>query len=391
MYTNRLMITFVAFFAILISVSCGRSDEEQAAVDNLTMACSQVSTYQESSRSGLEYCENILAFKQDVLASIEQIRTIEDFDEPLLDSIITEYEYILESTDSIITSEITIHANTSLTRKNAFQDTTDFTAIIEFAEEYLGFDIETFEPSSWRLRNVDIDNTLALADSIENLSNELEALKDTLEMISDFCEEVSMLHADILEGVEDITSLSASIDGIVSSLRIFVDDAQYELDLQRFNYLSSRVRVKDDPGINREFHYHINSPYYINSRNHCCYLYVSKDQSGYGYLRFLVGYHRSNWVFINAIDFNIDGRIVSLPFDEYDDVDDFIGGGVSEWVDLIVDEDLIENIVYAEEVYVNFKGRNERYSRLLTQSDITALSEMLEYYRLLKDGFWREL
>lgn len=391
MKMNKQLFVTLLLFVLLSSISCGRSEEEKAAVTNLNQASTQYNTYLETSPRDLDYIESMFDFKQDIQNTSDQISNSEEFNEALRDSIVNEYESIYDSIDSVLVSELSSISNIKISEASDLIDKIDFDSIYDLAEDYLGFSIDTAEPSSWRLRNVDTDNTALLADSIENLGSEMNALRDTLDLIYNLCEEVSIQADSIASSENRIVTLSDSLHSISGTLRSLVDDAKYEIDLHRFNHLSSRVRIKDDPAINREFHYHINSPYYVNSRNHICYLSVSKDQTGYGFLWFTVGYTRSNWVFLDQIDFNIDGRIVNLPFDEYDDVDDNISGGnVSEWVNLRADEELIADIINAEEVYVNFRGRNERYSRQLTQSDITALSEMLEYYRLLKAGFWRE-
>ncbi len=376
---------FILAFLIFVISGCGRTEEETAAINMLREKTEEYSSILETDTLSVEYCTSMLEFRSDVMAVLNEIEVAHGFNEELLDSLQIEYSILVDSVSSILEQNLLSLSENVRLSSISFIESIKIKDILDISESTVGFDIYGAEPSSWRLRNIEIEELHDLADSISATKQESMDKETELEELYNLCSEENIPVESLLSTLDSLDVLSDTLFAITCRLRGLKNDATHAIDLQRFNYLSSRVRATEDPAINREFISHINSPYYVNSRNHMCYLYISKRPSGsFGYLRFKVGYTRSNWVFVDQIFFNIDGSIVNVPFNEYDDLDDSISGGqVSEWIDIRADEDLIELLIGADEVYVTFQGRNERYSRQLTSSDLTALAEMLEYHRLM--------
>ena len=108
------------------------------------------------------------------------------------------------------------------------------------------------------------------------------------------------------------------------------------------------------------------------------------SRSGYATPSWTIGYNDPDWVFLESIQFNIDGVIRTLTFDQYQDVQDYIGGGVAEWVQpsFSANRELLDEMADAESVVLVFTGRQRRENREMTSSDLTALRDMLELYDL---------
>lgn len=376
-------------FLLLVTSGCGRTEEETAAIDKLRELTEKYSSILSSDTVSVEYCMSILDYRSDILTILNEFEILQDFNEELLDSLQIEYSILADSASSKIEVSLVSISENSCLSAISFIDSLNIEEIIDISESTVGFDIYTDEPSSWRLRSIEIEELQVLADSISATKQISMDIGTELQELYNLCSNENIIVENLISTLDSINVISDTLFVITCRLRGLKDDAEHAIDMQRYNYLSTRIRIKDDPAINREFIFHINSPHYVNSRNHICYLYISKSPSGtYGHLRFRVGYTRSNWVFVDNISFNIDGITFSVPFDEYDELDDSISGGqVSEWIDIQIDtqadEYLLEQLIDADEAYVNFLGRNERYSRQLTSSDLSALAELLEYHRLM--------
>ncbi len=381
--------TFVLAILFFVVSGCGRTEEETAAINKLREMTEEYSSVVATDSISIEYCTSILEFRSDVMDIFSKIEIAQDFNDELLDSLQLEYSMLMDSASSIIEDNLVSLSENSCVSAISFIESIRIEDILDISESTVGFDIYTDTPSSWRLRNIETEELNDLADSISATKQASMDKETELEELYNLCSYENIPTENLLSTLDSLDILSDTLFVITCRLRRLKDDAEHAIDMQRYDYLSSRVRIKDDPAINREFIFHINSPHYVNSRNHICYLYISKSPSGtYGHLRFRVGYTRSNWVFIDNISFNIDGITFSVPFDEYDELDDVISGGqVSEWIDIQMDtqadEYLLEQLIDADEAYVNFLGRNERYSRQLTSSDLRALADMLEYHRLM--------
>lgn len=184
---------------------------------------------------------------------------------------------------------------------------------------------------------------------------------------------------------DSLVEMSRRLTGLIIALNSFSIDASNAIDENRCNTLLGRTYSREDIGTNIIWYRHVNSPRYTNSRSYICKLSLGVSPNGSVASSWTVGYTRSDWVFLEKIQFNIDGNIITYEFDRYQEVDDFISGGdVSEWINISVysNLDVLESIGNAESVVIMFSGRQRRYNREMSRSDITAIAEMLELYNL---------
>jgi hypothetical protein len=157
---------------------------------------------------------------------------------------------------------------------------------------------------------------------------------------------------------------------------------------QKIAQLRRRFRERYEEGVHTMWYEHVNNPRYTNSRSWSIYPYIGKKDGAF-WMCITVGYTRSDWIFIGtggSITFVIDGSDHRLNYDEYLDVDDYIGGGVSEWVNKCDQDALIRAIATANRVVVSFSGDNgnRRIEHALTSSELQAFREAVEYYDLLR-------
>ena len=375
---------WIVAFAILLFMACGISEEERSAREQLLSQSNLVdSILLESPQdiSRIDGVSNALSYLQQARADANDIGNMSA---EVSDSIDTAYSILESELKNHLTSlrsTLVIHQSDSIM--------TTYTGInldsiwAEVAD-YAGYTPDDDSPSLWTLRNVELEGINAVAQHTDSLWCQMD---DAAYSIS-----VLMNYELTPETYVLLDSLSISLDATLGELleinhfAVDCEDAVASVERHdRFTYLQGRMRIDRDDAVNMTWYYHVNSPRYTNSRNLTCYAYIGRrGLASLGSLKFLVGYTRGDWVFMDEVKFNIDGSMRTLDFDEYDDMDSYISGGnVSEWVNITAPRDLLEEIASGEEVYVNFAGRNRRYSPQLTNSDLVALREVLEFHSLM--------
>ncbi len=329
-------------------------------------------------------CERLGEMVSLLNAHIVQVDSLDGVDDALRDSLLSEYSCLRDTMNSLYMSSLGEIASTTVGSISTLLDSCIIVRDhLERAESFLGFFPYETGISSWQLRNILVDSLQSyIADQLVVHKIQLDSIAASLALI--LSHPVEITERELLEiSLIKIDTKRDSLNECIDRLDILADSAEVEIERHRFSYLlNNRIRVSDDPATNCTFYYHTNSPRYTNSRSCTCYAYVGRS-GGSRWLRFVVGYSRSEWVFVEEIKFNIDTELISLEFDTYDDLDSSTRGwGVCEWVSIPANINLLEKIASGNEVYISFIGRNRRYSPQLTQSDITAISEMLEFYRL---------
>lgn len=113
------------------------------------------------------------------------------------------------------------------------------------------------------------------------------------------------------------------------------------------------------------------------------YCYFAKDSSGVHNLRFRGQYANSDWLFVDALKFNIDGETIDYyPNDVSRDNDSTIW----EWYDDLVDAKafiLLSKIANAKSVKVRWIGRQYKEDRTMSSANILSIKNTLAYYKAL--------
>ena len=117
----------------------------------------------------------------------------------------------------------------------------------------------------------------------------------------------------------------------------------------------------------------------------CVYL-GQKQDTGYMWPRFLMGFTKSDWVFFKKIIVNNDGDVDTLDFGSFSTHRDTFYGGILEEIDLAGGdyEELIKKVIGSKKTMIRFKGDNYSHDFTLPDEQRAALSRIWRLYELMK-------
>lgn len=106
-------------------------------------------------------------------------------------------------------------------------------------------------------------------------------------------------------------------------------------------------------------------------------------------LRFLIQYYADDWLFIDSYTFLIDGNAYTFS---NPDVERDNNSMIWEWSDTgVAQSGEVVQILYAiknaKEVKIRFNGRQYHKDKVLTQKDIKAIQQPIEYFEALGGRF----
>lgn len=118
-----------------------------------------------------------------------------------------------------------------------------------------------------------------------------------------------------------------------------------------------------------------------------CQLYLGKGEGGDVYLRLQMQYHGDDWIFFNQAYLSYDGNTREIEFNKYKDKETDVSGGVWEWIDVNVDDELpfIKKMVNGNSVKWRLEGRYTE-TRKFSAQEIAGMKEVLLAYDVLKNG-----
>lgn len=150
--------------------------------------------------------------------------------------------------------------------------------------------------------------------------------------------------------------------------------------------LTKYTRSKFDEIENLILIYDKTTPESFVSNNFYAYL-VAHDNDVV--LRLVMGFQRSDWVFVERIQIRIDNNEyfdVRVPYDVKSEI---IVGGIREWVDLKAKkhEKMIKAISNGKKVLVRYKGDTYQYDVMLGEQQKAALKRMCRLYEVLKEYY----
>jgi flagellar basal body-associated protein FliL len=118
------------------------------------------------------------------------------------------------------------------------------------------------------------------------------------------------------------------------------------------------------------------------------YVYMG-EQGNKTWLRMTTGFETLDWVFTKNIIVKADEHRFNIPFDSLKDMEGeaLYGGRISEWVDILVDNDLIVNlkmVIDSSEAKVRFTGDNYYTEHTINSTQKKQLKDIIDYYELVK-------
>lgn len=116
-------------------------------------------------------------------------------------------------------------------------------------------------------------------------------------------------------------------------------------------------------------------------------LYIGKDKSQV-WLRLLMSYYGSDWIFFESAYLSYDGNTIGIPFDRYQEKkNENSGGMVWEWIDVMVEPNTLEYLkkfVNGSKPKMRLSGKYTE-TRILSANEIKAMKEILLAYDVLKN------
>lgn len=129
-------------------------------------------------------------------------------------------------------------------------------------------------------------------------------------------------------------------------------------------------------------------PKYTNMNGICTYFCIDKNGKPSN-LRFLIQYYANDWLFIDSYTFLIDGNSYNFSNPDVERDNDSM---IWEWSDTgVAQNGQVAQILYAiknaKEVKIRFNGRQYHKDKTLTQKDIKAITQPIEYFEALGGSF----
>jgi hypothetical protein len=177
-------------------------------------------------------------------------------------------------------------------------------------------------------------------------------------------------------------------DSMIEEESVVVEESISRIDSVKIKELKPYFREKKDEFRGVTWIEPKSRPKYTNMNGICTYFCV--DENGKpGNLRFLIQYFAEDWLFINGYTFVIDGKRFTFS---NPDVERDHNHNIWEWSDTSVSSDnevyqILSAIREAKEVKIRFHGRQYNKDKTLTQKDIKAITQPIEYFEALGGKF----
>lgn len=116
-------------------------------------------------------------------------------------------------------------------------------------------------------------------------------------------------------------------------------------------------------------------------------MYIGKKPENV-WLRMKMQYHGEDWIFFKKAYLSYDGNTMEIPFDEYREKDTEVSGGVWEWIDVPVDNNIlkfIKNMVNGKTVKWRLQGKYTE-TKTFTTKEIEGFKEILLAYEVLQNS-----
>ena len=186
---------------------------------------------------------------------------------------------------------------------------------------------------------------------------------------------------------DTVNTIMESVDStsiIEEQKRIAAEETRLQERKAELDKLSKNFNQKKDEFSDKTWIYPKDRPKYRN-RN-ATYCYFMKQNNEVRNFRFVFQYVNSDWLFIEDLIFNIDGKV--FKYTRLDFNTDCGGGRIWEWCDLqLTDIDLIRALEKAKSVKIKMNGDKYYDTRTLNSVAITSIQKTIKYYKALGGKF----
>lgn len=144
----------------------------------------------------------------------------------------------------------------------------------------------------------------------------------------------------------------------------------YEDDLEKINWYYSRGSV----GTEHKFAFYI----YMGEKN---------DKH---WLRLKTGFYKDDWVFFEKVKVLADDYVFKIPFNEYDDKLEEVQKGIHEFIDVSVDESMIENLIKvanSDFAKIRFVGKNHSKEYEINIAQKKKIKQIIDLYNFKKGNY----
>ena len=266
------------------------------------------------------------------------------------------------------------------------------------------YDALIVEDAIDKLGNVTLDNAdkvLELLNQYDKLSDEAKKLVSNYDKLTEAEKQVDDVIAKIV--VEDIDAIGtvdvnsgSKITAAEEAYRVLGDDAkkkvtnyskltaaraEYEKALEKeYKSALSRLNKHVDEVQNITFYNHKHQPKYNNQR---CSVLPYIGVSTKPYLRLVINYASSDWVFFKSVIYAVDDKRYTKTYNYYDITHDTGGGMVGEYLDILAGDDdikMLREMADSKKTIVRFQGDDYRRDYTLTKADKDAIKDVLLVY-----------
>ena len=186
---------------------------------------------------------------------------------------------------------------------------------------------------------------------------------------------------------DTVNTIMESVDStsiIEEQKRIAAEKTRLQERKAELDKLSKNFNQKKDEFSDKTWIYPKDRPKYRN-RN-ATYCYFMKQNNEVRNFRFVFQDVNSDWLFIEDLIFNIDGKV--FKYTRLDFNTDCGGGRIWEWCDLqLTDIDLIRALEKAKSVKIKMNGDKYYDTRTLNSVAITSIQRTIKYYKALGGKF----
>lgn len=184
----------------------------------------------------------------------------------------------------------------------------------------------------------------------------------------------------------EITKLLAESKTTISNSE---KTANSKVDSSKIKELSKHfLKIKDEFSTDEKICYKPKSaPKYSNQNGVYCYFQTINNIPGN--LRFSIQYYSDEWLFIEKLQFSIDGHSYEYIPNEIDR-DSGKGGHIWEWFDDSIsnsDKTLIKALANAKNAKIKFVGRQYYETKTMTKNQIEEIRKTIELYNAMGGSF----
>lgn len=142
-----------------------------------------------------------------------------------------------------------------------------------------------------------------------------------------------------------------------------------------------KMKIKYDDIRKITWYYDKSTPESNNTKN--IHLYIGKAEAGKPFMRLVIRYSSSNWLFIENYNIKADSTVFTIPTSFGEVKRDNAYDSIWEWYDTKVDKkilNIVNSIIEAKSVKLRYNGQKYFDERTVSQKEKTALKNVLDAY-----------